>query len=453
MPVNSGWYGDGAEMTKGWKERGRKDFWNPQEGDTLVYICPPCREDDRRNFYEVRVHYGIGAKNGMVVCLDKNENGILTNPNIARFLGDKDLGEACPACKALDAGEITDAERMEAMRPNWKYMWAVIPVAHRTSARDAWRPIEPQVVPMFCGQQIWDGICEVFANEGNITDFNRAIYVRINRKGTSKNSKYQVQGDSETMRRPIALPPEIQQMIATALAPGGSCDAYQLIGRITYPFKKALALLRGIEVDDVDEDEDKNEEKGDQRVDFKAGQNPMFPQSAATGPVGTLPATPRVQATAPVSAPAPAPAPAAPVAPTVPAGVKLGPAVEAKAAEVGGIYNVQGKTLAFEGVNADGIPMFIDAEGKPYRVHPLAKIYPEVIEPDPEPTSQVVEEPMLGAPAEEPMLGAPAEEPMLGAPAPAEVAPATVAAPSPAANESPALQKLRAQLAQKKAAS
>jgi hypothetical protein len=393
--ANKNWYGDGSSMMNGWKNRGRKDFWNPEEGDTLAYVCPPCRDDDARNYYEVPVHYNVGEKNGMVVCLDPAKNPILSHPAVARLIVDKDISGGCPVCKAIDSGEL-DSKACDDMRFSWKYLWNIVPIAFRKSAREKWSQLEPAVVPLFCGQTIWDGICEVFANEGNITDFDNAIYVMINRKGTGKNgTKYTVKVDTDTIRKPVKMSDEMIELISSALAEGGANDAYQLVAKVIYSHQKASALLNGMEVDESDAEAEDDAEPATP-VSFAENRKRMAPVAA------------------------PAPAAVAPHRVTT---------VLAKDAEPGELYQVKENVWAFKGLNDTGkAALFIDGEGVEKKVHPETKV--SLIVGD----AEEAEEELIGGPEEdeEELIGGPEEE----TPAPAD----------PPAAVNPALAKIRAQL-------
>jgi len=242
-----GWY-DPENYRRKQAQRGRKDWYDFEEGDTLCYVCPPCRADDKYNFYDLLQHFQVNGKS-MVVCLDPEMNPILTHPSLQPYLEGKDISGGCPICSDLDAGKVAPA-MADGMGAKWKYLFNVVPIKHRFNKQASWRDLAPyEVVPINAGPVVWNGICDVLADEGNITDPDAAVLVRVNRTGRGKATRYEVKEDKESSRSPLKLPPELRQTIAQAIAPGGSNDLYQIMGKIIYSRAKALSLLRGIEVD------------------------------------------------------------------------------------------------------------------------------------------------------------------------------------------------------------
>lgn len=354
---------DTGSMMDAWKRGGRSDFWKLKPGDSLIYICPPCRPEDKLAFYPIRVHYQVGPKENMAVCLDLERNKVLTHPSIKPYLAGLEIEGGCPVCQRLDAGTVS-----EDCKGVMRYLWNIIPIAFREDAKAAWQQITPiEVKPLFEGYTIWDGLLEVFANEGNITNPDQAIFARVSRKGTTRyTTKYGVQIDSATVRKPRQIEPAVRQIIGEALAEGGSGDAYQMAAKMVYSRGRVEAMLTGVEVAEKDEYGEQSEQQPGQQQGISlmgdAGGDAEGDEDIPFSAEPTFGTPPEEVSAKPVQV-----------------SKDMGE-VQVQKCEVGETYLIGGKHLAdFVGV-AKGIGIFSTAEDKIIRLKADANVQQVSIE-------------------------------------------------------------------------
>ena len=215
------------------RERRGGDLYTLREGITVAYLCPPCREDDRLNYIQVGVHYGL--RRGPTLCLDPTRNKMWRNQNFLDIMKEKGIKTPakCPACARADKlfrKAETEKEKEEPRRIKFqdKYLWNLIPMAHRTLDSDELNFLEPELVQLLSGEQIWDDVSRIICEEGNITNANEAVFVRITRKGAKgdKQTKYTTVADTDSLREPKKLPKALRARITKALVPDGEGDLY-----------------------------------------------------------------------------------------------------------------------------------------------------------------------------------------------------------------------------------
>ena len=249
------------------------EFWNPDAGDTVVYICPPCRSNDKYepteglNYIPVTLHYQVGKNNAMVMSLDNEANPVLDHPFLKPFLkkGKKKLTGRCPTREWLEE-EATEAEA-EASRPQTKYLFNVIPIKHRSRKGDDWTKLDPQVRPFLSGKMVYDGIMEVFFDEGDITEMDGAVFVKISKTGKGLNTKYKVTADVTSLKKPVKLAPSVVKLINEALKEGGDGDLFRLVANMVKSPSDVEALLSGVQTTDDDDDDDLDDEEIDDDED------------------------------------------------------------------------------------------------------------------------------------------------------------------------------------------
>jgi hypothetical protein len=188
--------------------------WTPDEGDTRLYIAPPQdgmsehEMTDGFNFLDVVVHYGLGpmGKQG-AGCLNPAQNPILKHPAMQKALKDAgvDVSGGCPVCEQLDGTSKddpglwqTDKDQAMEIRRQSRYIWKIIPVEQRKSSSDDYTPAQPdKLLPYEVGKTVWEGICDVIADNGDITDPTDAKMIKLTRKGTGIQTKYNISLDRE----------------------------------------------------------------------------------------------------------------------------------------------------------------------------------------------------------------------------------------------------------------
>lgn len=267
---------DMKKMRKGYEENQRGgDMIQFDPGETLVYIHPECRKDDTYeptagvNFVPVVVHYGIGKNRGMAVSLDPESNPIITHPFVKAFLKKKKvrLTGKCPVKAALEKGDIDD-DAADEMRPQTKFIWGMTIIAHRNKASEEWRRVSPKPGIYMAGKTVFDGIMEAFFDNGDITDPDGAILLKIGREGKGMTTKYTVKVDATSLKKPFKLGPKFKAILSKALAEGGDCDLFRFVSNMVKSPSEVQALLAGVKVsddaDDIDDIDDDDEESLDE---------------------------------------------------------------------------------------------------------------------------------------------------------------------------------------------
>src|SRR6266498_2578144 len=225
-------------MRKAQDEKQRSaDFYTFDEAATVIYIAGPCRDEDPLPFVELKQHRGKGKNGRSFTCLDPEQNKVLTHPAVVQYLKEqgKKIAGGCPQCEEITSGKFkgTD-EELKRARASSRYLWNIAPIKYRRDARMPWTSLPEHVVPCFTSFSAWDGIMDVFANEGDITDVDGAVFCRVEREGKGQyDTEYKVHPDSDSLRKPVALSKALRTAVALALQPGGTGDLYKIIASLT----------------------------------------------------------------------------------------------------------------------------------------------------------------------------------------------------------------------------
>jgi len=248
------------------------EFWSPDEGETRVYLMPPCRPDDTHeptdglNYVPVGVHFSVGKDNSMVLCLDHEKNQILNHPFVKEFLAPKgkklDPNTICPICKALAEGRFNEEESKE-QRFNMRFLWGVVPVDYtrKIGGAPVQLPLTPS--PYMTGSMVFDGFMKAIVEVGDITDFESAVLVKITKAGNGIGTKYQVSADIESVRKPLKLDKAMKRLILDSIKPEGACDLFKLAANLVKSQKEIEAMITGIKV--AEEEAPAEEETGPRR--------------------------------------------------------------------------------------------------------------------------------------------------------------------------------------------
>jgi hypothetical protein len=260
---------DMKKMKRGYQQQQRGgEFLTLDAGETLLYIHPQCRPDDKWeptdgvNYVPFVVHYGLGKHKGMIASLNPELNPIIEHPFIKRYLKKRKihLTGVCPAKEFLESGDL-DGDELDEARANTRYLWGVTPIATRSDSSDEWRNLTPKPSVLFVGKTLYDGIMEVFFDNGDITDPNAAIFVIVGRVGKDKNTKYKVRVDPESLKKPRKLSKELRAQITKAIAEDGDCDLFKIVSNIIKSPAEVEALISGVKTsDDGDDDDDEDDE-------------------------------------------------------------------------------------------------------------------------------------------------------------------------------------------------
>lgn len=239
------------------KQSNRRGWLKIPVGETQIYVADSPYKEDDLNFVECQVHNKIGPDNKMLVCLDPEKNPIVQDPRIQKFLKEagKDISGGCRVCKAQDDGEDLSKEQIGKS----KFLWNLVPLKFRKKSGDPWGPAEDaeSLLPLMCGTQIWEGIVDVYANNGDISNPDEAILIRLVRKGTGMTTKYTVSADTDSIRKGgIRLPKPVKAGIRMDLQPEGPADLYKLVAGMIKPSNEVAALYEGVELEDDSKEED-----------------------------------------------------------------------------------------------------------------------------------------------------------------------------------------------------
>jgi len=327
------------------------EFWTPDEGETRIYLHPPCREDDNYeptdglNYLPIGMHYSLGDdKKGACTCLDAERNKILKHPffldEYRKAKGTKlDLTQACPVCQAIYEGRMGDSDSVKASRYQLRYLWGITPMDFARRIGGTATTMSPTPSPYMTGQTIYDGVMKIIVEVGDITDMESVVLVKIVRTGQGLATKYQISADIETVRTPMKMDKGFKRTVLEAIKPGGECDLWKIAASLMKTQGEISALLSGVRIAEDDEEQpegpahpacfgcDYSEdeecsacglvEKCAAKVLEKEEAEkpkPAAPKPAAPKPTAPKPAAPRPIASKP-AAPKPATKPLPPVEP------------------------------------------------------------------------------------------------------------------------------------------
>ena len=239
------------------------EFWNPNEGDTRLYLGAPCRGEADVDepttglpFIELKVHYSVGDKEGMTVCHNQEvgDASILRHPFVVEQLRKRGVvlpaeGTECPVCQAIYNGDM-DQEKAQKCRAQTRYMWWVVPTDFRASSAEQWNKLHPKAVVYFCGQTVHTSFLDAINENGDITDPNAAVLVKVEKKGKGLATKYKVQVDVESAKRPIKLSKEVVRICKEATKPEGGCDLFKVVANMYRNPADVMAMLTGVKVEE-----------------------------------------------------------------------------------------------------------------------------------------------------------------------------------------------------------
>ncbi len=275
MPVDT-------EKMREYKESQQKggEFLSFDEGETLVYIHPPCRDDDEHEpttgmpFVPLGVHYSVGKTKSMVVSLDPDDNPIIEHPFVKTELKKRKVrltGED-PVKKAIEDGDMSDDEADEA-RLQTRYLWGMTPIGFRKMSKGAYVDLSNKPSIAIVGKMINEGLMDLFTEHGDVTDPDAAILVRICRTGSGRlKTKYEVKLDPETAKAPKALSKKERALLMKAL--GEDCDLFRLTANLIKPPAEVQAILDGVKVKVEEDEEDDEDELDDTPAPKKRGRPP-----------------------------------------------------------------------------------------------------------------------------------------------------------------------------------
>lgn len=263
---------DISKMKRDRQEKEGGVEWAPKEGDNLLYIAPPIYDNDEFPYVEVSIHYQItGDRGRWGVCLDTDRNPVMMDNRVQDFLKDRGIavkkGKHCAVCKKIERENLWDTDKDAAMaiRPQPKFIFNVIPWAHRADATEEWGQIKHDTVrPYLTPKTVWGEICDLFFEEGNLTDPESAILIRILRTGKGIQTRYTIKLDSESLRDHLNIGKAAKAVLRESTKPGSDCDPYFWIASKTIPADELQEIVEnGASNADRDADKGKKADKDD----------------------------------------------------------------------------------------------------------------------------------------------------------------------------------------------
>ncbi len=256
------------KMQKAYEEAQKGDLWTPDEGETLLLVHPPCRDDDEHEptdglcYVPVVIHYSVGRGNAVVMCLDQKANPLIDHPFLREILKKRgvQLGDEleCPVCKAIYEGRIAGDDAKDS-RAQERWLWGITPISFSRKVGGSQVALPPEPTPYMCGWKVFNALMAAFSECGNITDFDSEVLFKLRRKGTTKfTTNYDGCGpDVATVKSPMKLDKSVRRLVREAMQPEGDCDLFNLAAGFVKSEAEAQAALTGIRVvkDEPDEPE------------------------------------------------------------------------------------------------------------------------------------------------------------------------------------------------------
>lgn len=251
------------------QEAKSNDSFKLEEGKTTVAVLGPCNEDDDEEltaglpFLSFLAHHvKIDEKRSMPICLDNSDNPLIDHPLVVKWLNKngtkikkKNGKSICPVCEAIASGELTELEAKDWVQKE-KFLWAVIPISKKTKGAKETTKLSLQAVPFMTSQTIHLGFMEQFEEEGDITDPDGSIYVRLSRDGTGLSTKYKVDINRATLKKPKKYTKEMRNIVNKAQESGKVCDLFSQFANMIRSTDEVEALLAGVKIDNSGDDDD-----------------------------------------------------------------------------------------------------------------------------------------------------------------------------------------------------
>lgn len=220
------------DLDKMKKERAERnsgnEIWDAPEGDHKIYVCAFPRPTDDIPYVEAKMHYGLGPKaRASHMCLEPSYNKLLLNDDFLEHVAalKKSVAGGCPTCEMIDRGESVSGNPDQSGKSQSRWLWIVSPRATRGDARAQFQPWpKDEVVGLFGGFRVWDALMDQFGSSGDITDMDAAMFPRLIRTGKKMETKWEVQADVETIRKPVKLAKPFRDLIASEVRIGGKFD-------------------------------------------------------------------------------------------------------------------------------------------------------------------------------------------------------------------------------------
>lgn len=268
------WAQKKADVDRKMKDRQEGNLWGKlEEGEYLCYTHKPVYSKDENkltagfNFIEAAMHYSIGGKKNAQLCLDYENNPILSHPILQSFVANREKNKfkitpktKCPVCMAIESGEITDQK----CRQQLKWFIGLTPMWFRKEKHDKWTKLKFKPRFMIAGSQIFNGYINAridLANDDiDPTDVDAAVLMKVTRTGTEFNTEYSVVADIGSARKPIKLDKAQRAVLEKVVKPKGELDLFMIVAGFTKSPNQVSALISGVEGSSEDEEAESKKE-------------------------------------------------------------------------------------------------------------------------------------------------------------------------------------------------
>jgi len=221
-----------------------------QAGYTLLYICPPVHEEAPTPHVEAEVAFQFGPKNNAIT---RCERLVDSEPFLSALKRRKvDLDDVVAGWEKADALLLKFGDPKGGFGKRWTYN--VVCLGHKTNPRKAWDVPEPVVEFLSAGKQIFDGLSDLFFDEGDICDPDAAIFAVVKKEGTGMNTEYSVKADTDSLKSPVRLDDDLYSLVEAALVPGGDGDIHAYLAAMCRPLRAIEAAWSGVKEGEVEDD-------------------------------------------------------------------------------------------------------------------------------------------------------------------------------------------------------
>jgi hypothetical protein len=271
---------------------GQKLIRRPQEGCTIIAVCPPNDEMDGLPYVKADQHFNVGGPGNKapVFSLAEDNDGVW-NPETLRQLDeineirrDKDKhvvdieeGMECPVQEILEGSdpdlihisEAIDDARADRMKRKdnhfWVYAplrWATLENADKGKFEDVkLKEQRPFLLPAppTAHLQLVEKIEEVVrVHKRDPTDPKDATLLKIKYfRGANKIMQYDVEYETESLVTPVTLPKPLRAAIKKMCVVGGEADPFRFIAGTVKDAEQIIDLIKGSVVIEEEDDDDK----------------------------------------------------------------------------------------------------------------------------------------------------------------------------------------------------
>lgn len=271
------------KMKRSVKDRAGDNTWKPIEGDNMIYVAGTFERGmdeywDGTGYVEVKVHYALNNSNAWAVCLDTDSNPVLNDPWVKGYLKERGIkikdGRHCPRCNHIRRDGLweNDKELAKKISASSRYLWIVVPWAHRQDASMAWMEGNKDRVQLWTGPYgVWNDICDIVFEEGDITHIDKASLIIINRDGKGITTTYKVKADRATLNDPIKLSKPTRALLKKMMVPKTEIDPFFWVASKCIDAEEMEAMISGAVADDEVESESDGTADGGQPACFGDG--------------------------------------------------------------------------------------------------------------------------------------------------------------------------------------